>query len=52
MHIKLYEINIHKKYEIKNNHIMRSNLREWLNRAIMLKNKQNAKTKSKNIYNK
>ena len=37
-------INIHKKYEIKNNHIMRSNLREWLNRAIMLKNKQNAKT--------
>ena len=23
---------------------MRSNLREWLNRAIMLKNKQNAKT--------
>ena len=37
-------INIHKKYEIKNNHIMRSNLREWLNRAIMLKNEQNAKT--------
>ena len=37
-------INIHQKYEIKNNKILRSNLREWLNRAIMLKNKQNAKT--------
>ena len=37
-------INIHKKYEIKNKQILRSNLREWLNKAIMLKNKQNAKT--------
>ena len=36
--------NIHQKYEIKNSQIKRSNLREWLNRAIMLKNKQNAKT--------
>ena len=35
-------VNIHKKYEIKNSQIMHSNLREWLNRAIMLKNKQNA----------
>ena len=37
-------INIHKKYEIKNKQILRSNLREWLNRAVMLKNKQNART--------
>ena len=36
--------NIHKKYEIKNSQILHSNVREWLNRAIMLKNKQNAKT--------
>ena len=36
-------VNIHKKYEIKNNQIMRSNLREWLNKAIMLKNKYNAR---------
>ena len=35
--------NIHQKYEIKNNQILRSNLREWLNKAVMLKNKQNAK---------
>ena len=37
-------INIHQKYEIKNNQILRSNLREWLNRAVMLKNKQNSRT--------
>ena len=37
-------IDILNKYEIKTNHIMKSNLREWLNKAIMLKNKQNAKT--------
>ena len=37
-------INIHEKYEIKNKQILRSNLREWLNRAVMLKNKKNAKT--------
>ena len=36
-------VNIHKKYEIKNNQIMRSNLREWLNKAVMLKNKYNAR---------
>ena len=36
--------NIHQKYEIKNAQILRSNLREWLNKAVMLKNKQNAKT--------
>ena len=37
-------INIHKKYEIKNSQILHSNLREWLNKAVMLKNKQNART--------
>ena len=35
--------NIHKKYEIKNSQILHSNMRDWLNRAIMLKNRQNAK---------
>ena len=37
-------LNIHKKYEIKSGKILHSNIREWLNRAIMLKNKQNART--------
>ena len=36
-------INIHKKYEIKNNRIMRSILKKWINKAIMLKNKYNAR---------
>ena len=36
-------IKIHKKYERKNKQIITSNLREWLNKAIMLKNKQNAR---------
>ena len=36
-------INIHKKYDIKNNQILHSNLREWLSKALMLKNKQNAR---------
>ena len=35
--------NIHKKYEIKNKQILHSNFREWLNKAIMLKNKYNAR---------
>ena len=37
-------VNIHKKYEIKNSQILHSYLREWLNKAVMLKNRQNAKT--------
>ena len=36
--------NIIKKYDIKSGQILHSNVREWLNRAVMLKNKQNAKT--------
>ena len=33
-----------KNYETKNDQILHSNAREWLNRAIKLKNKNNAKT--------
>ena len=36
-------INLHKKYEKKSKQILHSNFREWLNKAIMLKNKYNAR---------
>ena len=45
-------INIHKNYENKNNQIIRSNLKKWLNKAILLKNKNNANIISRYIIRK
>ena len=36
-------VKMHKKYETKNKQILHSYLREWLNKAIMFKNKYNAR---------